>query len=105
MNEIKAVVKACGDYVSFHEMSLYIYYVFGRTTHLDALDEMDASSLFSDEEKQFLLQVTPEKNLTQEEQKKLDEMVERYVDAYEGDYCDFGYFTGIEVKDEIYISI
>jgi len=105
MREIKAAVKACGDYVAFHEMSLYIYYVFGRTSHLDILDEMDDSSLFSDEEKQFLLQVTPEKNLTQEEQKKLDEMVERYVDGYEGDYCDFAYFTGIEVKDEIYLSI
>jgi len=99
MKKSKVVVQACGDYVAFHEMCIGVLYEFGTCDWLDILEEIE------DERLDYIIdKIDKEEQLTNEEQKLLDEIVKKYVENYIGDYCDLGIAYGYNIEGEWYIS-
>jgi len=105
MKKVSLVVRACGDYVNFDEMGIYIVYAFGSIGYLDIVDEIVESDAVNDKERELLLKILESENATPEENEKLDEIVERYVDGFEGDGCDYETFDGVEVDGEFFVSL
>ena len=104
MKKVSLVIRACGDYVNFDEMGIYIAYVFGSIDRLNIVDEIVESDVVNDEERELLLKILESENATPEENEKLDEIVERYIDEFEGDLCDYETFVGVEIDGEFFVS-
>jgi uncharacterized protein YheU (UPF0270 family) len=106
IEEKSVVLRACGDYVAFHEMSLYVEYVYGECSNMDIFENITECSNISEEDKKLVLDIWNENKIpTADEQKTLDNMVDKFLENYEGDYCDYEAHGAIKVDNRIYVSL
>jgi len=106
VKDVKVVLRACGDYVAFHEMSLYTEYVFGTTQNTDIFENIIDCDEVSEEVKTLISKIWDGNvEITKEQQKELDSLVENFIKNYDGEYCDYEIFSGVEINNKIYVSI
>ena len=88
----KAIVRMCGDYVAFHEISTSIEYVFGDYFSIDdntyeyLLDKLNLD--WADDEA-----------LEKQDKTVLDSLVMEYLKEYERDYCDIALYDAVVELD------
>jgi hypothetical protein len=106
IEEVTVVLRACGDYVAFHEMSLYVEYVFGSVEYSEILENVIDDGNTPEEICKLIEEIWEDKkDISTEEQQILDDLVEKFVSNYEGDYCDYAIYSGIMVNNKIYVDI
>ncbi len=73
---VQGIVRICGDYCAWHETSLVVDYIFGD--HPIQYDIFESIRDFNSDNKP---------------KDELDEAARKYVENYNGDYCDYGIRT------------